>query len=181
MKNSKKKHYFCVNQTNNRVIYWWSLSQRGSGRRANRPPPADTGLNWVRITAGCLRSQCLSNIQPKTNFTSVDSRYSGRWKCGWLLQLNTVYLRSVFSDSKDVHLVPQKMQQAAGAAAVTDRLWAGSSSVVSGFPPRSRTANTPLLSAAPEPKPRGEGTGRPSPSRGKSRPCSSSRSYKKTD
>lgn len=38
-----KKHYFCLNQTNNRVIYWWSLSQRGSGKRANRPP-ANTGL-----------------------------------------------------------------------------------------------------------------------------------------
>ena len=175
------KHCFCVNQTNNRVIYWWSLSQRGSGRRANRPPPADTRLNWVRGAAACLRRECLSNLQPKTNFTSVVvSWYNGKWKRGRLLQFIKVYLMSVFNNFKAVHLVPQKVQQQ-GVGAVTDRLWAGSSSAVSGFPPRSRTANTPLLSAAPEPKPRGEVTGRPSRSRGKSRPCSSFRSYKKPD
>lgn len=56
----------------------------------------------------------------------------------------------------------------------THRLWVGSSSAGSAFPPRRQTANTLRLSAAPEPKPRGEEMGRPSRSPGKSHPCSSS-------
>lgn len=44
----------------------------GSGRRANRPPAVNTGWNWGRDAPGCLRYECLLNIKPKPNFTSVD-------------------------------------------------------------------------------------------------------------
>ena len=62
-----KKRCFGVNQTNNRIIYWRSLNhlQRSASfwEAANRPPAANTGGNWGRDAAGCLRSECLSNIQ----------------------------------------------------------------------------------------------------------------------